>query len=466
MTDAPPIYIDATTMYRWRDLAPVGIVRLERLLASHLRFRAELGPVQYVLWDGGYRPTDPNETARLDTLLKSAEDVVPPRSAPVAAAQPPRRSVKTTLRRAGLKVVGRMPDHLRPFAEQAAWSTATFAVESARHVRRLREQRRSHPAIPKSARSGVRHTVDFSRGGDLVALGLGWEYLDHEAMYLLRRDHGVRIHMPAFDLIPIDMPQMNAGQSHLVHRYYAEMAHYADTITSISEATTHALGAFFDREQLPRPFLATNPLPGFEPPELPHDDEGSRRRHRCEGEPFVLTVSTIEIRKNHLLLAKVWAECIREGHELPRLLIVGRVGWDVDELMRWVKYAPELVDTIEIAADVEDDELVALYQDALFTVFPSRVEGWGLPITESLTHGKVCVHSTDPAQYEASQGLMPAHHPDDFLAWKQEILRLVSDDAHREGLERTIAESYVRRTPSEYCSHYADILAARRAGSA
>ena len=184
----------------------------------------------------------------------------------------------------------------------------------------------------------------------------------------------------------------------------------------------------------------------------------------CDGQPYVLSVSTVEIRKNHLLLAKVWAECRRDGVDLPPLVIVGRIGWDVDELLRWVKHAPELVDRVTIHSDVEDDELAALYEDALFTVFPSRIEGWGLPMTESLEAGTVCLHSTDPAQFEASQGLMPAMHPDDFVSWKREIVRMATDVPHRASLERAIAERYVRTSPDEYCRAFEAILAARRPG--
>jgi glycosyltransferase involved in cell wall biosynthesis len=268
--------------------------------------------------------------------------------------------------------------------------------------------------------------------------------------------------MPAFDLIPITMPQMNAGQSHLVHRYYAEMAHYADTISSISASTTAALRKFYAEEDLPEPFLATNPLPGFDPYTRREEHSPDTPRHRWEGERFVLSVSTIEIRKNHLLLAKIWTECAREGIELPKLMLVGRVGWDVSELLRWISNAPELRGRMEIAADVEDDELSELYRDSLFTVFPSRVEGWGLPITESMTHGKVCLHSTDPAQFEASQGLMPAFHPDDYVSWKREIVRLSADDTYRSEFEQRIADSYVRRTPEEYCAEFAALLGVRR----
>jgi glycosyltransferase involved in cell wall biosynthesis len=468
MTTEQPIMIDATMMYRWRDLAPVGIVRLERLLAAHLRYRAGLGPVEYVFWDGGYRPATPPEHARLDQLLAEttvtptvptpADDDSPP---PVTA--PSRRTVKARARTLGLKTIARFPDHLRPFAEQAAWSAATLAVESARHVRRVREDRGVGRVGPAPS-NGVRHTVDFSRGGDLIAVGLGWEYIDHEAMYLLKQDHGIRIHMPAFDLIAMDMPQMNAGQSHLVHRFYADMAHYADTITSISHATESALRAFYARENLPIPYLATNQLPGFEPPSA-RTTRSNRRRHRLEGQSFVLTVSTIEVRKNHLMLAKLWVDYKQRRVDVPRLAIVGKLGWDVAELVRWVEHAPELQDYADFYMDVDDAELVEMYRDCEFTVFPSRIEGWGLPITESLAYGKACVHADDPAQFEASQGLMPHFHPDDYFAWRDEIERMATDRPYREKLQQRIADEFVLRTPADYCGAFAEILAGRRAGA-
>lgn len=476
MADTDPLYIDATMLYRWRHLAPVGIVRLERMLTGHLRLHCPLGPATYVLWENGYRSATDEEIALLDDLLADRPQVDELERAATGAGSPAlpaagigdppptalSRRALVGARRSALRAVARMPDHLRPFAEQAAWSVATLGVETGRYARRARERRRLASAQP-IVTTHVRHSVDFANGGDLVALGLGWEYLDHEAMYRLAHEHGIRIHMPAFDLIPVTMPQMNAGQSHLVHRYYAEMAHYADTVTSISEATSAALRAFYAREDLPTPRLDTNPLPGFVGDRTAAHTPG-RRRHRFENTDFVLTVSTIEVRKNHLLLAKIWAECIGEGTELPRLVIVGRVGWDVNELMQWVFNAPELADRCTILSDVEDAELVELYKDAMFTVFPSRIEGWGLPITESLTYGKICVHSTDPAQVEASQGIMPMHHPDDFLSWKAEICKLVAEPAYRDELEQRIRDRYVHRTTEEYCLAYERILADRRAG--
>jgi len=426
--------------------------------------------VHYVVWDRGYRLTTPAETADLDALLasQSLSLAADPAAGRQSADRPARNKlpiiakVKSSGRTATQNMVDRMPISLRGHAHNAVYAPATFVVEATRLIkRRIALRRGSHFAsqAKTSANARITHQVDFSGGGDIICLGLGWEYLDHEAMYVLKHQFGVRIHMPAFDLICIDTPQFNAGQRHPVHSYYAEMSHYADTITCISGSTEAAIRAFYRREELPLPFVTTNPLPGIPPdPAL----VPAAIRPPFNDEPFVLSVSTIEIRKNHLLLAKLWAELIREGHDMPHMVLVGRIGWDVVELKRWIAHAPELRDRFHLLIDVEDDELLSFYDRCLFTLFPSRAEGWGLPITESLMRGKVCVHSTDAAQIEAAQGIMPAFHPDDFLGWKAEIIRLLKNPDQVAALEQRIAVEYHPRTPEEYGAAFEALIASRK----
>jgi hypothetical protein len=224
----PPVLIDATMLLRWKHLAPVGIVRLERLLARRLRSSEVLAPASYVVWESGYRPATTDEVVALDALLRAADSPTPPSPSGAASAGGRRRSAKTMVKSAARSGIDRLPPTLRPLAENAAISAATLAVETGRYTRRRIDQRRAEPKRSSSANGTTSHKVDFERGSHLVAMGLGWEYVDHTAMYDLAHHHGVRIHMPAFDLIPVDRPQLNWRQESLVHRFYAEIAHYAD----------------------------------------------------------------------------------------------------------------------------------------------------------------------------------------------------------------------------------------------
>lgn len=157
-------------------------------------------------------------------------------------------------------------------------------------------------------------------------------------------------------------------------------------------------------------------------------------------EPFVLYCSTIEARKNHLLLAKVWQRAADEGVSLPKLVCVGKWGWGANELIDYLAAHPALSSRIIFAGPVGDLELVDYYRGALFGVVPSRMEGWGYGASECLDFGIPVIVSTAPALRESTRGIMPAIDPDDTAGWYAEIRRMSEDSAYRCALSRRIAE--------------------------
>jgi glycosyltransferase involved in cell wall biosynthesis len=150
--------------------------------------------------------------------------------------------------------------------------------------------------------------------------------------------------------------------------------------------------------------------------DAPHPDLADR--------PFVLCVGTIEARKNHELLYHVWDRLVaRHGERTPILVLVGMVGWGIQDLLSRIQLNPRLAGKILILQNVADASLIWLYEHCLFTVFPSFVEGWGLPVVESLALGTPCVASNARAVVEATQGLVPTLDPLDFAAWLDHIDR-------------------------------------------
>lgn len=167
-----------------------------------------------------------------------------------------------------------------------------------------------------------------------------------------------------------------------------------------------------------------------------------RTSHFQPDQPFILYCSTIEIRKNHMLLARIWKRARDEGIVLPKLVCAGRWGWGVDELRAYLKDNPDLSQSIEFVGAVSDVELIDLYRSALFGVFPSYVEGWGFGASECLDFGIPVIVSTAPALREAARGLMPAIDPDDEEAWFTQIRTLSENAEERETLSNKIAEGY------------------------
>ena len=96
-------------------------------------------------------------------------------------------------------------------------------------------------------------------------------------------------------------------------------------------------------------------------------------------------------------------------------------------------------------SDVSENTLDWLYQNCLFTVYPSLYEGWGIPITESLSYGKVCVASSTSSMPEASSGLGVHIDPLDFVGWKEGIKKLITDHGYRRSMEKFIQEKFVSK---------------------
>ncbi len=101
------------------------------------------------------------------------------------------------------------------------------------------------------------------------------------------------------------------------------------------------------------------------------------------GKPFLLTVGTIEPRKNLPLLIRAFQDSgIANQFDLK---VVGRFGW-----------GGKLPEGVIVLSDVDDTELHGLYSDCFAVAQPSLYEGFGLPLIEALAHGKLLICSDIP----------------------------------------------------------------------
>lgn len=118
----------------------------------------------------------------------------------------------------------------------------------------------------------------------------------------------------------------------------------------------------------------------------------------------VLCVGTFEPRKNHLVLLEAANLLWRRGNDFE-LILVGRTtahwGARVETAVRALQNEGRPVRWLR---HVDDDSLRAAYEECAFTVFPSLVEGFGLPILESLWHGRPCVCGGNGAIGEIARG--------------------------------------------------------------
>lgn len=195
----------------------------------------------------------------------------------------------------------------------------------------------------------------------------------------------------------------------------------------------------------------------FPMPSILHAMESSSPAEACSrvaellagDESFVLYCSTIEVRKNHMMLARVWKRAHRNNIKLPRLVCVGKWGWGVDPLITFLRAHPELEACITFIGTVSDAELVALYRRATFGVVPSHLEGWGFAASECLDFGLPVIVSTAPALQEASRQLMPAIDSNDFDGWYEAICALADCRDKQRELAETIARHHKPTQPAD-----------------
>jgi glycosyltransferase involved in cell wall biosynthesis len=140
---------------------------------------------------------------------------------------------------------------------------------------------------------------------------------------------------------------------------------------------------------------------------------------------YLLTVGTIEARKNHTLLYYVYKLAKSRGIDLPLAVIVGRRGWKTEQIYDFMTHDPEVKDKFVFLHDASDENLSWLYKHAKLSVQPSFAEGWGIPIAESIARGTPCISSDKTSMIEVAEGYVRHFDPastDECLALILEML--------------------------------------------
>ena len=237
------------------------------------------------------------------------------------------------------------------------------------------------------------------------------------------RDTDVRPLYFVHDLIPITHPEYCRSGERAKH--VERMRTVLKTGTGVignSQATLDELRVFGNLEGQPRlPEVAA--WLGSEP-------WIARGTVAPSVRPTFIVLGTIEARKNHILLLQIWKRLVsRLGSRAPRLLIIGQRGWESEEVFALLDRGDDFGDAVIEMADCTDAELAQNLAGARALLFPSLVEGYGLPLVEALRAGTPVIASNLPVFREIGGDVPDYLDPLDSNAWERAILNYAELDS-------------------------------------
>ena len=222
------------------------------------------------------------------------------------------------------------------------------------------------------------------------------------------------------DLIPITHPEYcRAGEQALHVRRMQTMLRTGAGLIANSQFTLDVLADFARGQRLPMPPAVVAKLAPAPLPSLP----ASAQAISPLRQPYFVVLGTIEPRKNHLLLLNVWRELVqRLGGACPQLVLIGQRGWECENVLDMLERCEAIRPFVQEVAACPDAMLARYLQHARALLFPSFVEGYGMPLVEALMLGTP-VLASDLSVFREIAGDVPDYlSAMDGPGWAQAVL--------------------------------------------
>ena len=164
--------------------------------------------------------------------------------------------------------------------------------------------------------------------------------------------------------------------------------------------------------------------PVTDPPKL----QQMRTRYKLGERPYILSVGTIQPRKNYQMLIRAFAKV---AAVLPHnLVIAGGKGWLYDDILDEVNR--QGVDgRVLFTGFVDDDDLPTLYSAASLYVFPSLYEGFGLPLLEAMACGVPVINANTSCLPEVAGQATVQIDPQDEAGWAVAMQAVLQEETSR-----------------------------------
>lgn len=204
------------------------------------------------------------------------------------------------------------------------------------------------------------------------------------------------------DLIPLVHPEWfaNPATIRFFEKDLRESARCADKIIAVSYCTKKDIIKFYEIEDDKIEVIHLAPSSIFKEKTHTNYPVFGNCPNIPKDRPYFLSVATLEPRKNLVRTIKAF-ELFRDREEIikPSLILVGQTGWKNEELLETFNNS-KYKDSIIFTGYLKDEDLTALYQQALAFIYPSLYEGFGLPVLEAMACGVPVITSNNSSLAE------------------------------------------------------------------
>jgi glycosyltransferase involved in cell wall biosynthesis len=316
------------------------------------------------------------------------------------------------------------------------------AQRKARQFFRSRAIKHSHSALDLFSGNALQN-IEY--------VNVGHSNLEDGFMAALKAAGCQQITVMLHDMIPLDFPQFSsAGTPQQFEGKAKAVARHADRVICNSADTQSRVAAHFDNWGVQPNTLVAHL--GVTPM------ESAGRRNSDQRGQFVV-LGTIEPRKNHQILFDAWAKMANKltPEKTPKLLVIGRRGWNNDAVFRFLDSSPLMNKCIFEMSDLDDVEIAEIFGRSDGLLFPSLAEGFGLPALEAAQIG-VPIICSNLAVFQEILGEYPTYiDATDTNGWMNGVRKLVENKTKAEKDTKDIVKMIaIPRWDSHFCHVFGD----------
>jgi glycosyltransferase involved in cell wall biosynthesis len=270
---------------------------------------------------------------------------------------------------------------------------------------------------------------------------LNREYVFHSPylpipVYILKSK--IKKFITIYDIIPIIFPEYFLNNKNHLNKKILNSITPEINIFTISNHTKNDILKYYPTiqpEKITVIYLAASDLFYHEESEIINKE--TKSKYGINSKSYILSLCTIEPRKNLKVIIESFLNSIDKGKlENVNLVLVGAKGWDFSIQNIIAKYDKKLLSRIQILGFVPDENLASIYSNALFFVYMSFYEGFGLPPLEAMKCGLPVIVSNSSSIPEVVGSAGIYLDPNDSIKLSSTMENLFESEALRNELSK------------------------------